>query len=285
MKKLILSCLCAFGLSACNESDNQEQDTSATPAQTLVGFSASQIAGNPMLEKKNYKIQDNKIYINYPDNHPLGYELSQHYFTDQGVTLDPIKTTDGTWYLLGSQVQFSDTALNYQPANLVKGDNLFLNQDLVKIDISGQPVTKYLGQWIYESLPLSQQGFFEDYYNALLQQNVANFPKGSTCWMINKTYSNKDYIEFSSDPTAPLYTESNRTAPAMGTWQGINWSRDELLLAMKFTINDTEYSGQYHHKSGVDEYVPPYAGKYCDFVTENAADAMIKTWKGESLTQ
>ncbi|MDC5403459.1 hypothetical protein OHW78_02210 [Acinetobacter baumannii] len=242
-----------------------------------------QIAGNPVIEKKNYKIQDNKIYISYPDNHPLGYELSQHYFTDQGVTLDPIKTTDGTWYLLGSQVQFSDTALNYQPANLVKSDNLFLNQDLVKIDISGQPVTKYLGQWIYESLPLSQQGFFEDYYNALLQQNVANFPKGSTCWMINKTYSNKDYIRFSSDGT--LYTESNATAPVMGTWQGINWSRDELLLAMKFTINDTEYSGQYHHKSGVDEYVPPYAGKYCDFVTENAADAMIKTWKGESLIQ
>ncbi|HGF9411608.1 TPA: hypothetical protein ACJETM_000450, partial [Acinetobacter baumannii] len=260
-------------------------DETEEQSERLVGFSVGQIAGNPVIEKKNYKIQDNKIYISYPDNHPLGYELSQHYFTDQGVTLDPIKTTDGTWYLLGSQVQFSDTALNYQPANLVKSDNLFLNQDLVKIDISGQPVTKYLGQWIYESLPLSQQGFFEDYYNALLQQNVANFPKGSTCWMINKTYSNKDYIGFSSDGTAPLYTESNATAPVMGTWQGINWSRDELLLAMKFTINDTEYSGQYHHKSGVDEYVPPYAGKYCDFVTENAADAMIKTWKGESLTQ
>ncbi len=99
--------------------------------------------------------------------------------------------------------------------------------------------------------------------------------------MINKTYSNKDYIGFSSDGTAPLYTESNATAPVMGTWQGINWSRDELLLAMKFTINDTEYSGQYHHKSGVDEYVPPYAGKYCHFVSEIAADTMIKTWKGE----
>lgn len=279
MKKLILPCLCILSLSACND-ETEEQ------GERLVGFSASQIAGNPMIEKKNYKIQDNKIYISYPDNHPLGYELSQHYFTDQGVTLDPIKTTDGTWYLLGSQVQFSDTALNYQPANLVKGDNLFLNQDLVKIDISGQPVTKYLGQWIYESLPLSQQGFFEAYYKALLlEEDSVKFPKGSTCWMINKTYSNKDYIGFSSDGTAPLYVDSNRTAPAMGTWQGINWSRDELLLAMKFTINDTEYSGQYHHKSGVDEYVPPYAGKYCDFVTENAADAMLKAWKGESLTQ
>ncbi|MGU3312212.1 hypothetical protein [Acinetobacter sp. M5A5_2a] len=279
MKKLILSCLCILSLSACND-ETEEQ------GERLVSFSASQIAGNPMIEKKNYKIQDNKIYISYPDNHPLGYELSRHYFTDQGVTLDPIKTTDGTWYLLGSQVQFSDTALNYQPANLVKGDNLFLNQDLVKIDISGQPVTKYLGQWIYESLPLSQQGFFEAYYKALLlEEDSVKFPKGSTCWMINKTYSNKDYIGFSSDGTAPLYVDSNRTAPAMGTWQGINWSRDELLLAMKFTINDTEYSGQYHHKSGVDEYVPPYAGKYCDFVTENAADAMLKAWKGESLTQ
>lgn len=274
MKKILLPCLCILSLSACND-ETEEQ------GERLVGFSVGQIAGNPIIEKKNYKIQDNKIYISYPDGRPLGYELSQHYFTDQGVTLDPIKTTDGTWYLLGSQVQFSDIALNYQPVNLVKDDNLFLNQDLIKIDISGQPVTKYLGQWIYESLPLSQQGFFEDYYNALLQQNVANFPKGSTCWMINKTYSNKDYIGFSSDGTAPLYTESNATAPVMGTWQGINWSRDELLLAMKFTINDTEYSGQYHHKSGVDEYVPPYAGKYCHFVSEIAADTMIKTWKGE----
>lgn len=274
MKKILLSCLCILSLSACDD-ETEEQ------SERLVGFSVGQIAGNPVIEKKNYKIQDNKIYISYPDNHPLGYELSQHYFTDQGVTLDPIKTTDGTWYLLGSQVQFSDTALNYQPANLVKSDNLFLNQDLIKIDISGQPVTKYLGQWIFESLPLSQQVFFEDYYNALLQQNVVNFPKGSTCWMINKVYSNKDYIEFSSDGTAPLYIDSNRTAPVTGTWQGITWSRDEASLAMKFTIDNTDYSGQYHHQSGADEYVPPYTGKYCDFVSEIAADTMIKTWKGK----
>ncbi|ARD30348.1 hypothetical protein [Acinetobacter lactucae] len=274
MKKILLSCLCILSLSACNDETEEE-------GERLVGFSASQIAGNPIIEKKNYKIQDNKIYISYPENHPLGYELSQHYFTDQGVTLDPIKTTDGTWYLLGSQVQFSDKVLNYQPANLVKDDNLFLNQDLIKIDISGQPVTKYLGQWIFESLPLSQQVLFEDYYNALLQQNVVNFPKGSTCWMINKVYSNKDYIEFSSDGTAPLYIDSNRTAPATETWQGITWSRDESSLAMKFTIDNIDYSGQYHHQSGTDEYVPPYTGKYCNFVSEIAADTMIKTWKGE----
>ncbi|EPL1604591.1 hypothetical protein KKI82_003838, partial [Acinetobacter baumannii] len=154
MKKILLSCLCILSLSACDD-ETEEQ------SEQLVGFSASQVAGIPMLEKNNYKILDNKIYISYPDGRPLGYELSRHYFTDRGVTLEPIKTTDGTWYLLGTQVQFSDKVLNYQPANLVKDDNLFLNQDLIKIDISGQPVTKYLGQWIFESLPLSQQVFFE----------------------------------------------------------------------------------------------------------------------------
>ena len=79
----------------------------------------------------------------------------------------------------------SDAGLSYQPANLVVGDNLTLAKQWTKIDISGQPVTRYLGDWIYAALPLSQQSLFEDYYNAV-QQLENKFPQGSTCWVINK---------------------------------------------------------------------------------------------------
>lgn len=55
MKKILLPCLCILSLSACND-ETEEQ------GERLVGFSVGQIAGNPIIEKKNYKIQDNKIY-------------------------------------------------------------------------------------------------------------------------------------------------------------------------------------------------------------------------------
>ncbi|AVO90789.1 hypothetical protein [Acinetobacter baumannii] len=44
MKKILLSCLCILSLSACDD-ETEEQ------SEQLVGFSASQVAGIPMLEK------------------------------------------------------------------------------------------------------------------------------------------------------------------------------------------------------------------------------------------
>lgn len=264
-------------LVACEDIETDEQTT----PQTLVGFSTEQIAGSAVVERKDYKIQDNNLYVSYPNGHPLGYELNQHYLTQQGVTLDPIKVSHSTWYLLGKQVTVSDAGLSYQPANLVVGDNLTLAKQWTKIDISGQPVTRYLGDWIYAALPLSQQSLFEDYYNAV-QQLENKFPQGSTCWVINKHISNKNYISFSSDGTAPIYVDSNITAPAAGTWGAVTWMRDEVTKLMKFMVSGTQYAGQYHHQSGMDEYVPPYAGKYCDFVNEKAANALIQTWENGS---
>ena len=58
--------------------------------------------------------------------------------------------------------------------------------------------------------------------------------------------------------------------------------RDEVTKLMKFMVSGTQYAGQYHHMSGMDEYVPPYAGKYCDFVNEKAANAMRQTWESGS---
>ena len=249
-------------LVACEDIETDEQTT----PQTLVGFSTEQIAGSAVVERKDYKIQDNNLYVSYPNGHPLGYELNQHYLTQQGVTLDPIKVSHSTWYLLGKQVTVSDAGLSYQPANLVVGDNLTLAKQWTKIDISGQPVTRYLGDWIYAALPLSQQSLFEDYYNAV-QQLENKFPQGSTCWVINKHI---------------IKIDSNITAPAAGTWGAVTWMRDEVTKLMKFMVSGTQYAGQYHHQSGMDEYVPPYAGKYCDFVNEKAANALIQTWENGS---